>query len=235
MIDPSAPTRPEVVVFDAFGTLFDPRATTAGLEAAFPGRGAAIAARWRDLQLQLTWQRALMGAYRDFEAVTSDALRSALEEAGIAAAYGEVRRLASLYAGLPAYADTLPALHALRALGLRLAIVSNGTPGQLARLATGAGLPEGIVLLSADAARTYKPDPRVYRLVEARTDAPPGRTLFVSSNAWDVAGARHFGFACVWLNRSGVPFLGAGPPPERTVGGLGDLVASLERSLPAGG
>lgn len=236
MGDPERRERPRLVVFDAFGTLFDPSATTRGLERAFPGRGAALSARWRDLQLQLTWQRALMGAYRDFDAVTADALGAALAEAGLPLPAAEAERLAaSLYADLPPYDDAVDALNSLSSLGLALAILSNGTPGQLARLAATAGLPKRMALLSADAVRTYKPDPRVYALVEERQGIPPARTLFVSSNAWDVAGAGHFGFSCVWLNRTGAPFLGAGRPPAVRASALGELVRRLGEQESAGG
>jgi 2-haloacid dehalogenase len=34
---------------------------------------------------------------------------------------------------------------------------------------------------------------------------PAGEILFVSSNAWDVAGAKAFGYRACWCNRSGAP------------------------------
>jgi 2-haloacid dehalogenase len=34
---------------------------------------------------------------------------------------------------------------------------------------------------------------------------PAGELLFVSSNAWDVVGAKAFGYQAAWCNRTGAP------------------------------
>ena len=53
--------------------------------------------------------------------------------------------------------------------------------------------------------KVFKPDPRVYRLVEARCGVKPDKVCFLSSNCWDAHGAAHFGFSTVWVNRAGAP------------------------------
>jgi 2-haloacid dehalogenase len=60
-------------------------------------------------------------------------------------------------------------------------------------------------VLSVDAAQVFKPDPKVYRLVEARCGVRPDKVCFLSSNCWDAHGAAHFGFSTVWVNRAGAP------------------------------
>ena len=59
--------------------------------------------------------------------------------------------------------------------------------------------------MSVDAAQVFKPDPRVYRLVEARCGVKPDKVCFLSSNCWDAHGAARFGFNTVWVNRAGAP------------------------------
>src|SRR3546814_5978742 len=65
-----------------------------------------------------------------------------------------------------------------------------------------AGIPLDAVL-SVEEVGIYKPDARVYQLAVDRLGIPAERICFVSSNAWDVAGAAHFGFKVVWCNRFG--------------------------------
>jgi 2-haloacid dehalogenase len=58
-------------------------------------------------------------------------------------------------------------------------------------------------ILSADDVRVYKTDPRVYALLDGEIDRP--RTLFVSSNGWDVDGAIAAGRTVAWIDRGGEP------------------------------
>ncbi|MBX6353156.1 MAG: HAD-IA family hydrolase [Thermoflavifilum sp.] len=56
-------------------------------------------------------------------------------------------------------------------------------------------------VLNVDLVKTYKPDPRVYELAIRTLHLPKEEILFVSSNGWDVAGAKSFGFTVAWANR----------------------------------
>jgi 2-haloacid dehalogenase len=60
-------------------------------------------------------------------------------------------------------------------------------------------------VISVDAVRTYKPSPEVYALGPKVIGIPAAELLFVSSNAWDVAGAKAFGYRVAWCNRAGAP------------------------------
>jgi 2-haloacid dehalogenase len=62
------------VLFDAYGTLLDIYSIGDLAEAIFPGRGAELAALWRDKQIEYTRLRTLCGRYSDFWNVTGDAL-----------------------------------------------------------------------------------------------------------------------------------------------------------------
>lgn len=202
-------------VFDAYGTLFD--VSAAAREAAAAPGGAALAAIWprlaeiwRQKQLQYTWIRALTGAHADFAEVTGDALDFALEAVGVdpEGTEGQALRpmLWSLYARLGAYGDAEPCLRALKGAGLQTAILSNGAPAMLDTAVGAAGLgPHLDRVLSVEMVGVFKPHPKVYGLVERALGATPDEVLFVSSNGWDAAGARGFGFASLWVNRAGDP------------------------------
>lgn len=198
------------IVFDAYGTLFDVSGA-ARKAAAEPGgerlaeHWPKLAGEWRRKQLEYTWLRAVMGAHDDFDTVTADALDWVLESLDLRDPALRARLLA-LYDELPAFAEVQSTLTHLRGAGYRLAILSNGSPRMLQAATRAAGLDALIHdLLSVETVRVYKPDFRVYGMVETRLGAKPQDTLFVSSNGWDIAGAARFGFNTVWVNRSGLP------------------------------
>jgi 2-haloacid dehalogenase len=200
----------KTVIFDAYGTLFDV-AGAARLAAVEPG-GAVLAAiwpklaeDWRRKQLEYSWLRALMGTHANFAEVTAEALDWALEVQGISD-HALRARLLALYDRLPAYPEVPKALATLKAKGMRLAILSNGTPGMLGSAMAAAGIADHLeAALSVEEVGIYKPSARAYGLVESRLGVAKEKVLFVSSNGWDVAGASRFGFATVWVNRSGLP------------------------------
>ena len=116
----------EAFAFDAYGTLFDVFSVTALCEELFPGRGGALAQRWRDKQLQYSLLRSLMGRHRDFWLVTEDALVYAARSLGLTLTAARRARLMDAYLALAAFPDVKPGLEALKDRGLKLAILSNG-------------------------------------------------------------------------------------------------------------
>jgi 2-haloacid dehalogenase len=193
------------VAFDAYGTLFDVASAAAAAKDALGEKWAPLAELWRAKQLQYTWLRSLMGRHADFRRVTGDALDFALEAHGVAdAALRE--RLMALYDRLAAYPEVPAALARLKAGGVKLAILSNGSPEMLASAAGNAGI-AGLLdaVLSVEQVGVYKPHPSVYRLAVDRLGVPKDKIGFVSSNGWDAFGAKSFGLKVVWCNRAGQP------------------------------
>ena len=100
-------------------------------------------------------------------------------------------------------------LKALKARGMKLAILSNGSPAMLAEVVRNAGL-EAVfdAVLSVEDVGVFKPHPSVYELAAKRLALPPQGICFLSSNGWDAYSAKAFGFQVLWCNRFG-------QPPER--------------------
>ena len=206
---------PRGVVFDAYGTLFDVHSVIeAGREITQDPQALSLA--WRQKQLEYTWLRALMGRYEDFWQVTEAALRFAVRRLGIAASEAQLKRLMEAYLSLAAFPEVKAALERLK--GSPLAILSNGSPKMLEAAVRGSGLGPCLQhVLSVDAVKTYKPSPAVYALGPKAMGLPAGDLLFVSSNAWDVAGAKAFGYRVCWCNRQKAPMEELGFAPNLTV------------------
>lgn len=195
----------DACVFDAYGTLFDVNSAAAKCRDRLGGQADALSATWRAKQLQYTWLRSLMGVHADFRQVTEDALAFALEKHGLAG--GQLQaRLMAIYRELAAYPEVPAMLAALKAAGFGTAILSNGTPAMLQSAVTAAGIGGSLdMLLSVEEVGIYKPDRRVYQLAVDRLGVAPRRICFLSANGWDAAGAAHFGFRVIWINRTGEP------------------------------
>ena len=212
-------TSKSLYVFDAYGTLFDVHSAVARHRDAIGPQAERLSEIWRTKQLEYTWVLSLMGEYRDFWALTQEALDFAAARCGGISAAVRADLLAA-YETLGAFADARPCLERLRAGGAQTAILSNGTPKMLAAAVASAGI-AGLLdaVLSADEVRVFKTAAVAYGLVGQRFGA--AQVTFVSSNRWDIAGAAKAGFATVWVNRGGMPGEYAGLGGEREVKGLG--------------
>jgi 2-haloacid dehalogenase len=214
------------LVFDAYGTIFDVHSVARVAETLFPGKGAALSAAWRGKQLEYTWLRSLMGRYEDFSRVTLASLEWAFESLAIEAGEAERRALLDEYRRLAMFPDAMAALDAL-APRIPLAILSNGHPDMLNAVVDHNGLREKFRggILSVHAVKSFKPAPSVYAIAEEALGLPRTMTGFVSSNGWDAAGAKAFGFRAYWVNRAGAPVERLGVRPDETVRDLGELPA----------
>ncbi len=189
----------KAALFDAYGTLLDVNSAVTPHAERLRGQAQAFSLLWRSKQLEYTWVRTLAGRHVDFARVTDDALAFAAATHGIddAALLSELR---DGYERLAAFPDVAPALGAV---GVTRMVLSNGPPPMLGRQLRHAGLaPLFDDVLSAEPAQVFKPHSDVYRLATARLGLPPAEIAFLSSNPWDVFGARGFGFHAIWVNRT---------------------------------
>lgn len=187
-------------VFDAYGTLYDVQSVAGVTDAAFPGHGDYITQLWRMKQLEYTWLRSLMGKYEDFWSVTRSSLAYTLKTLGLEASPALFEELAEAYNNLTPYPDARGALQALAAHDR--AILSNGSPAMLQALVANSGFDDLLkAVLSVDAKGVFKPDMRTYELVQERLGVAPADVVFVSSNGFDVAGAKVFGFKVARIER----------------------------------
>jgi putative hydrolase of the HAD superfamily len=212
----SVPQRTRVVLLDALGTLlyFDPPAPLlrealrerAGIEVPAAAASAAIKA-------EIAYYRAHLHEGRDPASLadlrrrSAEAMRPAL---GIDASADVLTEALLAALRFRAYPDAVPALVALRALGLSIVVVSNWDHSLHARLAeTGlAPLVDGAVA-SAELGHA-KPDRAIFEHALELAGADPGSALHAGdAPEEDVGGALAAGLRAVLVARDGRA--GAGP------------------------
>ncbi len=206
-----------LAVFDLYGTLLDVSGLAARLSEMIGNDATAMLAAWRTAQLERTWELNRLAAYEPFDRVTAWALARVAPELDEALR----ARLVEQWLTLPAYGDAPAALRRLAAHRMRTAVLSNGTRPMVESALGHADLAVDDVR-SVDELGVYKPDPRVYAMLDAM--APVEATLFVSSNAFDAEGAKRTGRRVGFIARGGAR---PGVEPDLQVRSLAELAGRI--------
>jgi len=218
------------LAFDVYGTLVDPNGMAALLRADAGDDADAVSQLWRQKQLEFAFRRGLMRVYEDFGVVTRQALRYALATYDASVSRVREDELMTAYLSLPAFADAEPALRSLCGTYRQYAF-SNGTREALEQVLGHnelVGYFDGLV--SVDPVASFKPDPAVYGYARRATGAMEQPLCLVSSNAWDVIGARAAGLTAVWLRRDPHRvFEDWGLAPTAAIADLRELPDTLDR------
>ena len=204
----SAPPDLKVLAFDVFGTVVDWRAGVAAEMAAVAKErhltvdAPAFADAWRSRYLpylerirrgDMPWQ-ALDGVHRASlrELVSGLSLQSLTE--------ADLDRLVFAWHHLPPWPDAVEGMSRLHSRYV-LTTLSNGGMAHLVDVNRAALLPFDCVL-STELVRTYKPDPRVYRLVPDLLAVRPEESMMVASHAYDLAAAAGQGMRTAFVRRA---------------------------------
>ncbi|KIL51339.1 hypothetical protein KP77_08510 [Jeotgalibacillus alimentarius] len=191
-------------IFDAYGTLFDVHSVMEELEILFPEKGEAISQTWRRKQVEYFFLRQVMGRYKPFDQVTKDSLLYAINESGQSADESMLDHMLERYRQLKHYDEVEEVLKQLE--GKELIVFSNGSENMIHPLMEFSGLNSLFTkTISADEIKQYKPSPAAYAYALEKAGVKREEVLFMSSNGWDISGAKSFGFNTAWINRNGLP------------------------------
>jgi 2-haloacid dehalogenase len=197
----------KVLAFDVFGTVVDWRSgvinelRAVGRERGLTIDAAAVADAWRrryrvwldKVRLgEIPWQN-LDGLHRAMlhEVVSEFALEALTPT--------DLDRLVFAWHHLPPWPDSVSGMSRLRSHYV-LTTLSNGGMAHLVDLNRAAHLPFDCVL-SVELVRTYKPDPRVYRLVADLLGVRPEQSMMVASHGYDLAAAAGQGMRTAFVRR----------------------------------
>ncbi|MCP9955943.1 haloacid dehalogenase type II [Actinomadura madurae] len=219
----------DAAVFDVFGTLTDWRSSVAaelaevGERTGLHADWTAVAEDWRR-RYRPTLGRVVAGdlPWGPLDALHRLMLDEVLTRHGLDALSDADRdHLVRAWHRLRAWPDVPEGLERLQRSPVLTATLSNGGVGLLTRLAKQAGLRFDCIL-SAELARSYKPDPRVYRKAAELLDVEPSRLLMVACHPDDLEAAAAVSLRTAYVPRpEWGPEAAPVPPPAEA-----DLVAT---------
>lgn len=225
--------RTQVISFDCYGTLIDWESGILGaLRQLAQARGVVLAddvilSAYSEIEPRLQG-----AAYRSYRAILKDLAGEFARRFGFEATEAECNALPESIARWEPFADTVPALRALKAQ-YKLAIVSNIDNDLIAATLRRLEVPFDWVV-TAEEVRSYKPGRAHFEELLHRTGLPRGAHLHAAESLFhDIAPARALGIPNVWVQRanparSAKASRVADVVPGRTVAdlrGLADLLA----------
>lgn len=217
------------LAFDVYGTLIDTNGVFTKLQQYVGERAGNFSRRWRDKQLEYAFRRGLMQNYRDFATCTEQALEYVNAELGTKLSADQQQALLATYRTLPAFDDARSSLQALKEQQIAMYAFSNGSADAVQQLLNHAGLTEFFTdIVSTDEMQSFKPNPGVYSHFLRRASASHDQSWLISSNSFDVIGARSAGMHAAWIKRDpGAVYDPWGIEPTVTLSGLAQLPGTL--------
>lgn len=175
--------------------------------------GSEAAGReWRAKYLELTYG---CGAYRPYETLVAEAaVATGLTQRNAAALHQYWNEIAP-WPEAPAILATLKKTH-------RLGVVTNCSERLGRAAADKLGVPFDVIV-TAERAGFYKPDPAPYRLALSELHLEPAQVLFVAGSGFDLIGTGRVGLDTYWHNRVGLQRPAAAPAPLHESRSLGDV------------
>jgi 2-haloacid dehalogenase len=217
------------LTFDVFGTVVDWRGGIAREAAAFFGpRG--IERDWNDFALawRARYQPAMEEVRRGrrpwarLDDLHRQNLLKVLDELGLGGlGEAEIEHLNRAWHRLDPWPDVVEGLGRLKQQYI-LATLSNGNVALMVNMAKRAGLPWDVIL-GAEVAGTYKPQPEAYLRAAELLDLRPGQCLMVAAHNDDLVAAAACGFRTAFIPRPDE--YGPGHAKDRRAEHAFDLVA----------
>jgi 2-haloacid dehalogenase len=213
----------KAIVFDAYGTLFDVNSAAEKCKDKIGDKWEGFANFWRTTQLEYTWLRSLMKRHKDFWKVTEESLDKSMKVFNIDMSMK--KDLLNLYKVLSPYPEVKEILEKLKDKGLKLAILSNGTPELLSELVKSNRLDNFFDdLFSIEEVGIYKPDSKVYDIPVKKYKIYCSEITFLSANTWDVSGGGNYGYNSIWVNRNKAIFDNLDFKPSNEISDLTQLL-----------
>ena len=216
----------KVIIFDAYGTLFDVNSAAEKCKNKIGDKWEQFANYWRTTQLEYTWLRSLMKRHKDFWKVTDESLDKSMRVFKIDNSLKN--ELLNLYRVLSTFSEVNETIKKLNKKKYKLAILSNGTPDLLYELVKNNNLENFFEdIFSIEEVKTYKPHPDVYDIPIKKYHVQKDEVAYLSANTWDVSAAGNYGFKSVWVNRNNSIFDNLDYVPKHQIKHLGELLDKI--------
>lgn len=223
----------QALAFDLFGTILDLDSSLKPFITTFlKDQGAAVSPeqfwdRWRARQRIEQFQDTLMMlGHSGYLETVRRALVYALGLSGVQASVQGIRTLMEAWRELSPFPEVLPELERLKGR-YSLVVLSNGDPHFLDHLVKHRVQWAFNAVISVSPIGAFKPHPSVYRRAAGLLSLEMEACMMVSSNAFDVVGARACGYKGAYVNRYNLPYDDSPYRPHVTVRDFTELADAL--------
>lgn len=195
----------KLITFDAYSALLDIKGSLVPvLDKVFGSSGKDLAAMftmWRTRQ----WDYVLLSSsmaqgFLSYRYITRCALDYTLLKFELTCSEATREQLVDAWSQLSAWPEARTVLDEIKRRGYPIAILSNGDELMLNSLAASTGIRFNYIF-SAEQAKAYKPNPKIYQLPFQRLGLSRDEVLHVAGSPFDMMGAKAVGMQCVWSNR----------------------------------
>lgn len=197
----------KALMFDVFGTVVDWRSSLVRELTAF-GRGRGIESNWE--QFADDWRGLYQPSLEDVRAgrrpwtilddLHRESLMKVLEKANIRGlAPHEIEHLNTIWHRLSPWSDVVEGLYRLKRRFI-IGTLSNGNVGLMVRLAKNTGMPWDVIL-GAEPARAYKPQPECYARTAMYLNLKPAEVMLVAAHNNDLTAASAVGLRTAFVVR----------------------------------
>ncbi|NWF53406.1 MAG: haloacid dehalogenase type II [Syntrophaceae bacterium] len=200
------------LTFDAFGTILDLGGSHAPRLGEFlQSKGSPLTAgelwsRWRYRQRIEQYQdNQFCAGHFGYLDSSRRALLYTLRSSKLPFEDADIKRIMDGWQELKPFPDAVPGLKRLRSR-FKLVVLSNGERDYLAHLVKNRIQFDFDGVISVQDVGVFKPNPQVYRYAARMLKAEPSELLMVSSNSFDVVGARISGYRGAYVNRYDLPY-----------------------------
>ena len=221
--------RPQWLTFDCYGTLIQwDEGLQAAVEKILAGREAATnrptPAQFLHVYDEYEHKLERTPPYRNFAAVTREALRLTMAHFGLEYRSIDAETLTGGISRMPPFPEVVDTLGRLKQAGFRLCIISNTDDNIIAgNVAQMGGHIDRVI--SAEQAGAYKPSPAIFAYAHQKLGVSTANIVHIcASPHLDLVAARDIGFRCIWVDRG----TGRKPLPDYRPDAT---VATLDRVL----
>jgi 2-haloacid dehalogenase len=210
--------------FDCYGTLIDwEEGMRQALETILPGNSSRLLEHYYEIEKEVEAEQ----PFRSYRNVLAETLRRTARKTGIGLASGAEHILSQTLPDWPVFPDVVPSLNALRAVGWKLAILSNVDRDLIAGTLRVLTVPFDDVVTAEDV-RSYKPSLNHFHRFRDKNQVADDHWVHVARSYFhDIVPASQLGIQRVWVNRRGDA--APGPLATVTLPDLSNLPSTLEQ------
>jgi len=223
----------KALTFDLFGTILDlGRSLTPYIAEYLKTKGSTTSPehfwqQWRGRQRIEQYQDTIMMlGHSGYLETSRRGLVWVLKLNNISYNKEEVKGLMAAWQNLSPFPEVIDGLHRLHQR-FKLIALSNGEPHFLDHLVNNRIQYNFDRIISVELVGSFKPHPGVYRRAARELELEVGECMMVSSNSFDIVGARACGFRAAFVDRYGYPYEDTPYLPDITVKDFAELADTL--------